>query len=160
MHREYSVGYKKPPAEYRFKQGNSAAHCKASRKDKVPDLASHLDRPLKAERGGKLLNVHPFEAAMLSLVRESLKGKSGAIKKAIRTFEEAGLFEPPPGKQTHGVLVAPKNLNLHSFRILIKALGAPPWDPKICKAALAEYQQDQAHLEELRSQFLKGQNNG
>jgi hypothetical protein len=155
MHREYSVGYKKPPAEYRFKQGNRAAHCKASRKDKVPDLVSHIDRPLKAERGGKLVKVHPFEAAMLSLVKEALKGKASAIKKAIQTFEEAGLLEPPPGKQTHGVLTAPKNLNLHFFCILLKVLGVPPWDPGICEAALAEYQQDQAQIEELRRQFLK-----
>ena len=160
MPREYSVGYKKPPAEYRFKKGNSAAHHKTSRKDKVPDLVNHLERPLKAERGGKRVNVHPFEAAMLSLVREALKGKSSAIKKAIQTFEEKGLFEPPPGKQTHGALVAPKNLDLHFFCILLKILGPPPWDPGVHEAALAEYQQDQAEIEELRSQFLKEQNNG
>jgi hypothetical protein len=160
MPREYAVGYKKPPSEYWFKQGNSAAHRKASRKDKVPDLVNHLDRPLKAERGGKRVNVHPFEAATLSLVREALKGKPSAIKKAIQIFEKAGLFEPPPGKQTHGVLTAPKNLDLHFFCILLKILGPPPWDPGVHEAALAEYQQDQAEIEELRRQFLKGQDNG
>jgi hypothetical protein len=160
MPREYAVGYKKPPAEYRFKKGNSAARCKASRKDKVPDLVNHLDRPLKAERGGKRVNVHPFEAATLSLVREALKGKPSAIKKAIQIFEKAGLFEPPPGKQTHGVLTAPQNLDLHFFCILLKILGPPPWDPGVHEAALAEYQQDQAEIEELRRQFLKGQDNG
>jgi hypothetical protein len=160
MPREYAVGYKKPPSEYRFKKGNSAANCKTSRKDKVPDLVNHLDRPLKAERGGKRVNVHPFEAATLSLVREALKGKPSAIKKAIQIFEKAGLLEPPPGKQTHGVLTAPKNLDLHFFCILLKILGPPPWDPGVHEAALAEYQQDQAEIEELRRQFLKGQDNG
>lgn len=43
--REYAVGYKKPPSEHRFKKGNDAAHFKTSRKDKVPDLVNHLDRP-------------------------------------------------------------------------------------------------------------------
>lgn len=43
MPREYSVGYKKPPVEYRFKKGNLAARRKTSRKDKVPDLVSHLN---------------------------------------------------------------------------------------------------------------------
>jgi hypothetical protein len=31
---EYSVGYKKPPVEYRFKKGNLAARRKASQKIK------------------------------------------------------------------------------------------------------------------------------
>jgi hypothetical protein len=160
MPREYSVGYKKPPVEYRFKKGNLAAHRKASLKDKIPDLVSHLERPLKADRGGKRVNVHPFEAGLLSLVREALKGKPSAIKKVIQIFEKEGLLEPPPGKQTHGVLVAPKNLDLHSFCILLKILGAPPWKPGMFEAAQAEYQEDQAQLDELRRQFLKGQDNG
>jgi hypothetical protein len=90
MPREYSVGYKKPPVEYRFKKGNLAAHRKASLKDKIPDLVSHLERPLKAERGGKRVNVHPFEAGLLSLVREAMKGKPSAIKKVIQIFEKEG----------------------------------------------------------------------
>jgi hypothetical protein len=155
MHHEYSVGYKKPPVQYRFEKGNSAARHQASRKDKLPDLVRHLDRPLKAERGGKLLKLNPFEAAMLSLVREALKGKSRAIKKALQIFEEAGLLEAPPGRQTHGVLVAPKNLGLHFFCVLLKVLGVPPWDPKISEAAKAEYKQDLAQIAALREQLLK-----
>jgi hypothetical protein len=158
MHRD-SIGYKKPPSEYRFKAGNSAAH-RAGKKGALPDLARHLDRPLTAERGAKVRKMHPFEVAMLSLVGEALKGKPSAIKKAFQIFEEAGLLEPHPGKQTHGTLVAPKNLHLHLFCILIKVLGVPPWDPKISQAALAEYQQDQAQIAELRRQFLKGRHDG
>jgi hypothetical protein len=37
-----------------------------------------------------------------------MKGKPSAIKKVIQIFEKEGLLEPPPGKQIHGVLVAPK----------------------------------------------------
>lgn len=36
------------------------------------------------------MNVHPFDAAMLSLVGEALKGKPCAIKKAIQILEKAG----------------------------------------------------------------------
>lgn len=36
------------------------------------------------------MNVHPFEAAMISLVREALKGKPSAIKKAIQILDKAG----------------------------------------------------------------------
>jgi hypothetical protein len=97
---------------------------------------------------------------MISLVREALKGKPSAIKKAIQIFEKAGLFEPPPGKKTHGVLTVPKNLDLHFFCILLKILGPPPWDPEICEAAQTEYQEDLKHIEELCRDFLKGQDNG
>jgi hypothetical protein len=158
MHREYSVGYKKPPSEYQFKTGNSAARHKASKKGELPDLARHLDR--WTDGGGKLLKMSPIEVAMLSLAREALKGKSSAIKKAFQVFEEAGLLEPPPGKQSHGVLVAPKDLHPHFFCVLLKVLGVPPWDPKLSQAALAEYQQDKAQIAELRHQFLKGRNHG
>jgi hypothetical protein len=161
MPREYSVGYKKPPVEYRFKKGNLAAHRKASLKDKIPDLVSHLERPLKADRGGKRVNVHPFEAALLSLVKEAMKGKPSAIKKTIQIFERAGLFEPPPGKQTHGVLVGPKHIDPSFFCITLqRILGTSHLDPELFEAARVEYGQDQAQLDELRRQFLKGQDNG
>jgi hypothetical protein len=161
MPRSYSVGYKKPPVEYRFKKGNLAARRKASRKDKVPDLVSHLERPLKAERGGKRVNVHPFEAAFLSLVRDALKGKPSAIKKVIQIFEKEGLLEPPPAKQTHGVLVGPKHIDPSFFCITLeRILGTSHLDPELFEAARAEYDQDQAHIKVLRRHFLNEQNNG
>jgi len=160
MPREYSVGYKKPPVEYRFKKGNLAAHRKASLEDKIPDLVSHLERPLKAERGGRRVNVHPFEAALLSLVKEALKGKPSAIKKSIQIFDGAGLFEPLPGKQAHGALVGPKHIHPEIFYIKLQAiLGTSHLDPELFEAARVEYDQDHAKVSELRLQFLKGQDN-
>ncbi len=161
MPREYSVGYKKPPVEYRFKKGNLAAHRKASLKDKIPDLVSHLERPLKADRGGKRVNVHPFEAALLSLARDAMKGKPSAIKKIIQIFEKEGLLEPPPAKQTHGVLVGPKHIHPGFFYDKVQEiLGISHLDPELFEAARVEYDQDQAQIKELRLQFLRGQNNG
>ncbi|WP_425905640.1 hypothetical protein [Nitrobacter sp. TKz-YC02] len=161
MPREYSVGYKKPPVEYRFKKGNLAAHRRASLKDKVPDLVSHLNRPFDTERGGKRVKVHPFEAALLSLARDAMKGKPSAIKKIIQIFEGAGLLDPPPAKQTHGVLVGPKHIHPEFFYDKVQEiLGISHLDPELFEAARVEYDQDQAQIKELRLQFLRGQNNG
>jgi hypothetical protein len=161
MHREYAVGYKNPPVEYRFKAGNPGGRQKADRRGELPDLASQLARPLQAERGGKSVKVHAYEAATLSLVKEALKGKPRALKKALQIFEEAGLLNPPAGKQTHGSLFIPKYLDQSFFLILLKIIGVPPWDPKICAAAKAEYEQDRVHIEELYKQLLsKGGHNG
>lgn len=106
------------------------------------------------------MKVHAFEAATLSLVKEALKGKPRALKKALQIFEEAGLLDPPAGKQSHGSLFILKNLDQAFFLILLKIIGVPPWDPKICAAAKAEYKQDQAHIDELYKQLLKGGENG
>jgi hypothetical protein len=90
-----------------------------------------------------------------------MKGKPSAIKKVIHIFERAGLFEPPPGKQTHGVLVGPKHIHPEIFYIKVQAiLGTSHLDPELFEAARVEYDQDQAQIKELRLHFLKGQNNG
>ena len=46
---------------------------------KIGDTSSQLARALQAERGGKSVKVHAFEAATLSLVKEALKGKPRAL---------------------------------------------------------------------------------
>jgi hypothetical protein len=102
-----------------------------------------------------------FEAGLLSLVREALKGKPSAIKKVIQIFEGAGLFEPPPSKQTHGVLVGPKHIHPDFFCITLeRILGTSHLDPELFEAARVEYDQDQAQINELRRQFLNEQNDG
>ena len=64
MSREYSVGYKKPPVEHQFKAGNSGGRKKANRKRRLPEFANQLDQPLRAQRGGRTIALHPFEAGM------------------------------------------------------------------------------------------------
>jgi hypothetical protein len=159
MSRKYKVGYKKPPVEHQFKAGNSGGRKKATRKRRPPEFANQLDQPLRAQRGGRTIALHPFEAGMLSLVKEALKGKPRALKEVIKIFEKAGLLNAPVGRQTHGSLFIPKGFTVAAFLVLLSKLGYPPWDPETFAAAKAEYANDQARIDKLYQQFLKGRAN-
>jgi hypothetical protein len=159
MSGEYPIGYKKPPQEYQFKPGNSGGRKKADRKRALPEFANQLDQPLRAQRGGRTIALHPFEAGLLSLSNEALKGKPRAIKEAIKIFEKAGLLDAPVGRQTHGVLTIPTGFTWSAFRILLSILGYPPWDAETLAAAKAERASDGAQIDKLYQQFLRGRAN-
>jgi hypothetical protein len=40
-------------------------------------------------------------------------------------------------------------------RVLLETYGLPPWDPEVYAALEAEYERDQARIEELYVQFTK-----
>jgi hypothetical protein len=159
MSRKYKVGYKKPPVEHQFKAGNSGGRKTTNPKRGLPEFANQLDQPLRAQRGGRTIALHPFEAGMLSLVKEALKGKPRALKEVIKIFEKAGLLNAPVGRQTHGALVIPKGLTVAAFRVLLSKLGYPPWDGQTLAAAKIEYARDKAKIDNLYQQFLKGRAN-
>lgn len=159
MSRDYKVGYKKPPVEHRFKAGNSGGRKTTSRKRVLPEFANQIDQPLRAQRGGRSIAVDPFEAGLLSLIREALRGKPRALKEVLKIFEKAKLLNAPVGRQTHGSLVIPKGLTLAAFKVLLSKLGYPPWDAETLAAAKAEYARDKAKIDELYQQFLKGRAN-
>ena len=159
MSREYPVGYKKPPQEHQFKPGNSGGRKKANRRRALPEFASQLDQPLMAQRGGRTIALHPFEAGLLSLVREALKGKPRAIKAVLKIFEKAGLLDAPVGRQTHGSLVIPKGLSLAVFMVLLSKVGYPPWDAETLAAAKVEHASDGSEIDKLYQQFLKARAN-
>jgi hypothetical protein len=159
MIRDYKVGYKKPPVEHQFKAGNSNGRKKATPKRRTPEFAKQLDQPLRAQRGGRTIALHPFEAGINSLVREALRGKPQAVKNVLRIFEKAGLLNALVGAQTHSSLVIPKGFTLAAFLVLLSKLGYPPWAPETFAAAKAEYASDRAQIDELYRQFLKGRTN-
>lgn len=158
MPREYSVGYKKPPVEHQFKAGNSGGRKKATWKRRLPEFAKQLDQPLRAQRGGRTIALHPFEAGINSLVREALRGKPQAVKNVLRIFEKAGLLNASVDGQTEGSLVIPKGFTTAAFFVLMSKLGYPPWDPETFAAAKAEYANDRARIDELYRK-LKGRAN-
>jgi hypothetical protein len=154
----YTVGYKKPPTEHQFKPGHLRDRSqKAS--EKPPDIAALFDRPLKVKRGGKTIAMHPFEAELTSLGKRALKGEPRATKLFLKHCEDAGLLEPPPAEQTHGVFVIPRGVNRGIIKVLLETYGLPPWDREIYAALEAEYESDQARIEELYVQFLKEHEN-
>jgi hypothetical protein len=161
MKDEYEVGYRKPPKEHQFKpKQHKAVHLNGvERKEYGSDVASWLDKPLKVKRGGKSIKMHPHEAMMTSLGKEALNGKPRATKQFLKYCEIAGLLNAKELEQTHGVFEVPRGANPRIAKVMIETYGLPPWDPDIYAAILAEYERDQAHIEELYEKFMEDLNN-
>jgi hypothetical protein len=154
----YTVGYKKPPAEHQFKPSHlleGAPKVKRARRKNAPDVASMIEKPLRVKRGGKTVSMHPFEAELTSLGKRALNGEPRATKLFLKHCEMAGLLEAPPAEQTHGVFVMPKGANPRIMKVLIETSGLPPWDPDVYAALEAEYERDQASIEELYNRFME-----
>lgn len=153
----YKVGYKKPPAEHRFKPKHlrEPRNLNRARKEAVLDIAKILDTPIKVKRGGKTVAMHPFEAELTSLGKRALKGEPRATKLFLKHCEAAGLLDPAPAEQTHGVFVIPEGANSAIVKVMLQTYGLPPWDAEIYASVEAEYQRAQARIEELYRQFME-----
>jgi hypothetical protein len=160
MKDDYEVGYKKPPRQHQFKPRHERnARPGGGRKESNLDVASWLDAPLKVKRQGKLTNMHPHEAAMLSLGKRALKGERSAAKEFLKQCELAGMLTAKQLEQTHGVFAAPRGVDLSIARVMIETYGLPPWDPDEYAAIKAEFERDQARIDELYENFLRELNN-
>jgi hypothetical protein len=156
--KDYEVGYKKPPKEHQFKPKQSRkeyAQAKPSRKEVELDVAGILDKPLRLNRAGKAVSMHPHEALLTSLGKRALKGEARAAKLFLKHCEAAGLLEPAPVEQTDGVFEIPKGANPGIVRVLLETEGLPPWDPVVYAALEAEYRQDAENIETIYRRFLK-----
>ena len=154
----YNVGYKKPPAEHQFKPSylrEGAQKSKRQRKQRAPDVAGMIEKSVQVKRGGKTITMHPFEAEVTSLGNRALKGEARATKLFLQHCEVAGLLDPPSSEQTHGVFVIPKGVYPGIVKVLLRTYGLPPWNPDDYAALKAEYERDQARIEELYIQFVK-----
>jgi len=102
--------------------------------------------------------MHPYEAELT----HSESGRSGgtrATKLFLEAMRGAGLLDPEPAEQTHGVFVIQerqwRNRKSSSRDIRFAALGSR------CLCALeAEYERDQARIEELYKAIHEGSRNG
>jgi hypothetical protein len=163
MKDDYEVGYKKPPKEYRFKPKrlrDAVQGAPRQRKEKPLDLAGIFNKPLLVKRGGKTVAMNAHEAELISLAKRALKGEPRATKLFLKHCDAAGLLDPEPGEQTHGVFVIPPSANRAIVPALLQTYGLPPWDPAEYAALEKEYETDQAHIEELFKQFMEDLENG
>jgi hypothetical protein len=156
MKGDYQVGYKKPPKDHQFKPKHlQERRAGGQRKETGPDIAALIDKPQKVGRGGKTVSMHPLEAEVTSLGIRALKGEPRAAKLFLKHCDFVGLLDPLPTEQTHGVFIVPKDINPGIVRVLLEAYGLPPWDSDVYAALEAEYERDQARIEELYIQFMK-----
>jgi hypothetical protein len=144
--------------EHQFKPSylrDGAQKTKSQRKEKAPDVAGLIEKSVQVKRGGKTVAMHPFEAEVTSLANRALKGEPRATKLFLKHCEVAGLLDPPSSEQTHGVFVVPKGVNPGIVRVLLETYGLPPWNRDDYAALEAEYERDQARIEELYIHFMK-----
>ena len=154
---EFKVGYKKPPKEHQFKPKNQTAARRngGQRNEDIPDIAALLEKPVPVSRRGKSVRMHPHEAMMNSLGKRALKGERRAAKEFLRQCDLAGLLAPQHVQQNGGVFTVPPGVESSVVRAMLKTYGLPPWDPDEYAATAAEYERDEAHVEEVYQKFLK-----
>src|ERR1700730_15078110 len=154
----YNVGYKKPPVEHQFKPSylrDRAEKTNSRHKENTPEVHGMIEKAVQVKRGGKTINMHPFEAEVTSLGNRALKGEPRAAKLFLKHCEAAGLLDPQSSEQTHGVFEVPKDVNAGIVRVLLETYGLPPWDSDVYAALDAKYERDQARIEELYIQHMK-----
>jgi hypothetical protein len=98
--RAYQVGYKRPPAQTRFKPGVSGNP--SGRPKGTANLKTLFNRILKEEvslrEGSQVRKVSKAEALMRGLVLGALKGDSRSLGALFRLAEQTGQFAEDEGK--------------------------------------------------------------
>lgn len=81
MHKEYEVGYGKPPKEYQFKKGqsgNKKGRPKNSKNTYVL-LDEILSQTIPITENGKLMHISKRNALLIQLVNKAVKGDLKAL---------------------------------------------------------------------------------
>ncbi|WP_050424663.1 DUF5681 domain-containing protein [Bradyrhizobium tropiciagri] len=152
-HETYEVGYGKPPKATRF--GVRAQPLRPGRrrdKQRAPDVAALLDRPIEARIDGKITKLHPHEAVLHGLFKRVVAGEIRAIKLFLEQCKRAKLLDPPPQIVSRSVIVVPDGIPMPLAAWLFKCAGPPPWDGKRFELLRDEYERDVASIEQLKEQ--------
>ena len=83
--RDYSVGYKKPPREHRFKPGQSGNPRGRPKGIKSLDqrLQEELDRPVTIKMGARAQKVPVWRAVVMKLAEAAMKGEFRAMQHVL-----------------------------------------------------------------------------
>jgi hypothetical protein len=93
--------------------------------------------------------MHPHEAIMLGLRNRAVRGEIRAMKSFLKECKQAGLLDAPPARQCNGVLVVPNGVPMEVACLLVKMVGAPPWDDGLYDRVKADYDRECAHIQNL-----------
>ena len=92
---DYTVGYKRPPPNSRFKP-NNREHLKRQNKRKAPKegtiLREVLNRSVQYRDGGKTKHATRMELVIKSYIASALKGDVGAVAMLLKIHAEFGKF--------------------------------------------------------------------
>lgn len=149
----YKVGYARPPEQTKFRSETASAAAKARWQREEPSTpVSVLDRPIAVTINGKRRKIHPHEAKMIALGKRAMKGEIRAIKALLKECEKAGLLEKPATIFRGGVIEIPREA-WHIGSALVAISGPPPWDADLFAKLNAEYEKDQAEIDELEREL-------
>ncbi|MGN6285410.1 MAG: hypothetical protein ACTHM2_09700 [Afipia sp.] len=149
----YKVGYGRPPEQTKFRSETAAAAAKARwQREQPSNPMSVLDRPIAVTINGKRRKVHPHEAKMIALGKRAMKGEVRAIKAFLKDCEKAGLLEKPAAKFLCGFIEIAREV-WHLGKVLVERAGPPPWDADLFAKLNAEYEKDQAIIDELEREL-------
>jgi hypothetical protein len=118
--RPYEVGYKRPPKQHQFKpksrdEASEGAPRRKRQKHKKTqtkqvDLARLFAEPVAVAKGGRVVNMDPFEIMLRKQIEMAIKHRDHAAAKAV--IDEAAkwdLLSTPPPAPGGGVLLVPLN---------------------------------------------------
>ena len=120
--RPYKVGYRKPPEYGKIKPGerrnpNGRRGNKATKKDDQIDVADILNEPIKVKtKGGKTIEMSPFEAGFRKLLESALKDKNlRSVKDFLEICDDYGVLEVEP-EFDHGVVRVPTGTTFEDWQ--------------------------------------------
>jgi hypothetical protein len=93
---EYEVGYKKPPRHTRFKPGKSGNPGGRPKRavNVVASMTKMLSEPVDIRVDGKPKKISTFDAYLLNLRNQMLKGDPQAFNAVIKLLNAAGMMKP------------------------------------------------------------------
>ena len=146
----YEVGYGKPPKATRFGVRAQPVNRRGD-KQRSPDIAALLERPIEASIGGKLKKIHPHEAMLHGLFKRVVTGEIRAIKLFLDECKRANLLDSPP-QFANPIIEIPNDIPMPLAVRLVKHGGPPPWDADLFAQFKSEYERDVAAIEQLKQQ--------
>lgn len=119
--RPYKVGYRKPPESGKIKPGerrnpNGRRGNKATKKDDQIDVADILNEPIKVKtKGGKTIEMSPFEVGFRKLAESALKDKNlRSVKDILEICDDYGVLKVDPDLGG-GVVRVPKGMSFEDW---------------------------------------------
>jgi Family of unknown function (DUF5681) len=101
---EYTVGYKRPPQQHRFRKGlsgNPKGRPKSPQRNLLDDIRDLLDEEVALSNGSRMSKA---EAFVRKIVNEAMKGDQKAFAKFIRLAQQAGLLRDLHPQKTSNIL--------------------------------------------------------
>jgi hypothetical protein len=113
----YEIGHSRPPKATRWKKGTSGNPKGRPKADKTGpvNISAFLDEPVAMKINGKARKLHPFEAMIMRMVQQMMKGEIMPMIRLVEFCEQYDLIDTPPPEYGGGVMIAPKGITPEDY---------------------------------------------